>query len=87
MRAIMELRDFSASQINYSEMYKHYISSLYQISGKLGGNQSELPMNLIGGIKSSPSPPRKSEGLWSPAKMVEMEASESGEETGSGKLS
>lgn len=85
MKSVMDQREFMAnqsSQINYAEFYKQYLSSLYQISARLRA-ESVFSSGL------SPSSPdlKKGHELWSPAKLVEMESSESGEEVGSGKPS
>lgn len=84
MSAMMDMRDMAAPQMNYAEMYRQYITSLYHMSTRLGKDSLPFPANQITDIPSPLSPTRKSQSLWSPAKLVEMESSESGEEVSSG---
>lgn len=70
--------------INYAEMYRHYLASLCQMSARIGKDQPMFGVSPVAEIPSPLSPAKKCQNLWSPAKLVEMESSESGEELGSG---
>ncbi|XP_067940841.1 zinc finger protein 626-like [Watersipora subatra] len=74
-----DMMDLNSLPMNYAELYRQYLASLYQISARIGKSQPSFGHQLS--ENSSPiSPTRKSQTLWSPAKIVEMESSESGEE-------
>lgn len=69
----------SLPPLNYAaDVYKQYLSYLYQMSARL---RSESAINM--GAQPASPVMKKGHELWSPAKLVEMESSES--EVGSGK--
>jgi len=83
MNMMLDVKGFPALPLDYPQMYRQYLASLYQLSAKWS------PDSLAGLAPPSCSSPmniRKNQGLWSPAKLLEAESSESGEDLGSGRF-
>lgn len=77
-KALFELRDMATAnqQLSYLELYKQYVASIYHMTNQLKLDPNQKLFNTEKLL--SPSN-KKSPTLWSPAKLVEMESSESEE--------
>lgn len=89
MKALNDMREMNMSatsspqfppQLGYLDFYKQYLTSVY-LTARAQTNQTRANPSQLTNEKAGS---RKSLTLWSPAKLLELENSESGEECGSG---